>query len=275
MPSWIKALPLGLVLPLVIGSASVAPDVAASNISQWAELLGVRGVPPWLADKAADHWVIGISLAFAGLYSFAVWGVPLLRRRRGKPPPPKIDYPFEIGSGAFRMVRNKFAAPPTAPLLKMEGGRAEWVDNTFHAPTDGFLRPPLPIEAVTASASPEDLGRKVAAVSGRLRSLQAAVDDCDKALMSKGEPDVAYRQRRNRLDFEFDNSLRGPSLALLTELLHETGPIERLPLPPQFLSGYDAAMSGGLAGYSPASGLARLLEWLERKTQDKWLPPPD
>ena len=37
MRGWIKALPLGLILPVMLWAASVKPEDAASNISAWAK----------------------------------------------------------------------------------------------------------------------------------------------------------------------------------------------------------------------------------------------
>ena len=49
MRDFIKVLPLGLLLPLVIGAASVKPDDAISNISDWAHRFGFEGAAKWLA----------------------------------------------------------------------------------------------------------------------------------------------------------------------------------------------------------------------------------
>jgi hypothetical protein len=45
----LKALPLGLGVPIVIGAASVKPEDAASNLSGWLHIMGIRNVPDWLA----------------------------------------------------------------------------------------------------------------------------------------------------------------------------------------------------------------------------------
>ena len=41
MRDWIKALPLGLGLPIMIGAASVKPEDAVSNVAAWLHLLGL------------------------------------------------------------------------------------------------------------------------------------------------------------------------------------------------------------------------------------------
>ena len=40
MREWVKALPLTVGLPVVIGAASVKPEDAASNIAAWIEFAG-------------------------------------------------------------------------------------------------------------------------------------------------------------------------------------------------------------------------------------------
>src|SRR5580700_4313402 len=80
MREWIKALPLTVGLPLVIGAASVKPEDAASNIAAWVEWLGFHNLPHWLTNPNADQHVIAAACCAAVIYSFAVWG-PLRRER--------------------------------------------------------------------------------------------------------------------------------------------------------------------------------------------------
>jgi hypothetical protein len=90
MREWVKALPLGLGLPVVIAAASVKPEDAASNISAWAHWLGVQSVPPWLSTPTADTRVIWGALGVSVVYAFLVWAVPAIRQARapalGRPP---------------------------------------------------------------------------------------------------------------------------------------------------------------------------------------------
>jgi hypothetical protein len=81
----LKILPLGLLLPLVIGAASVKPDDAVSNISAWAHQLGFEAVSRWLSNPAADNRVILGSLGVAALYAFLVWTIPAIRERAANP----------------------------------------------------------------------------------------------------------------------------------------------------------------------------------------------
>ena len=85
MREFVKVLPLGLLLPLVIGAASVKPDDAISNISYWAHRFGFEGAARWLANPAADNRVIAGSLGVAAIYAFMVWTVPAIRERRANP----------------------------------------------------------------------------------------------------------------------------------------------------------------------------------------------
>jgi hypothetical protein len=80
MRDWIKALPLGLGLPLVIGAASVKPEDAASNVAAWLHATGIEHVPGWLNGPNVDSRVILGSLSLGMIYAFLIWGVPAIRR---------------------------------------------------------------------------------------------------------------------------------------------------------------------------------------------------
>ena len=85
MRQFLKVLPLGLGLPVVIGAASVKPEDAASNLAAWAKWLGVQHAPEWLSSPTIDHRVIIGSLILALIYAFVAWGVPAIRRRLTEP----------------------------------------------------------------------------------------------------------------------------------------------------------------------------------------------
>jgi hypothetical protein len=74
MREWVKALPLGLGLPIVIGAASIKPEDAASNIAAWIEWFGFHNLPHWLTSPNADRHLIAAACCAAAIYSFAVWG---------------------------------------------------------------------------------------------------------------------------------------------------------------------------------------------------------
>jgi hypothetical protein len=101
---WLKALPLGLGLPAVIGAASVKPEDAASNLAAWAHFLGFEHTPAWLSNPAIDHRAIIGSLAVGAAYAFVVWGIPAIRRRRasaatGQAPLPAVAERLQILTG--------------------------------------------------------------------------------------------------------------------------------------------------------------------------------
>jgi hypothetical protein len=73
MREFLKALPIGVGLPLVIGAASVGPDDAASNISKWLHEIGIRHTPIWLTDPASDRAALWGALVLAALYAVVVW----------------------------------------------------------------------------------------------------------------------------------------------------------------------------------------------------------
>ena len=67
----------------MIGAASVSPDDAASNLSKWAQSLGLHDWAVWLSDPSADRKVIIWTIGVAALYISIVWGViPLIRKLR-------------------------------------------------------------------------------------------------------------------------------------------------------------------------------------------------
>lgn len=84
MRPWIKALPVAVGLPVVIGAASVKPEDAVSNLAAWAHVFGVSNVPDWLASPAADHRAIIAAVIISAIYVTAVWGIPLVRVYRLK-----------------------------------------------------------------------------------------------------------------------------------------------------------------------------------------------
>jgi hypothetical protein len=81
-PELLKALPLGVAVPILIGSASVSPEDAASNISKWADKVGIHDLPSWLTAAAANRQVFYAGIAAALMYASVVWGIPALRSHR-------------------------------------------------------------------------------------------------------------------------------------------------------------------------------------------------
>jgi hypothetical protein len=93
MRDWIKALPLGLGLPLVIGAASVRPEDAASNIAAWLHVAGFERIPSWLASPNIDNRVIEGSFTIGAIYAFIIWGIPALRKLGDHPVSDDKIYP--------------------------------------------------------------------------------------------------------------------------------------------------------------------------------------
>jgi hypothetical protein len=81
MRQWIKAIPLGLGVPVVIGAATVKPEDAASNIAAWAHWLGIHDVPQWMTNPTIDGKVIAGTAMVGAVYAFLIWGVPFLRKK--------------------------------------------------------------------------------------------------------------------------------------------------------------------------------------------------
>lgn len=85
MRDYIKALPLGLLLPLVIGAGSVKPDDLISNYAGWAHKLGISQVPDWMSNPGADNRIILSSFVLGIGYAFLIWTVPAIRKNRATP----------------------------------------------------------------------------------------------------------------------------------------------------------------------------------------------
>jgi hypothetical protein len=70
----------------VIGAASIGPEEAASNLSKWAHWFGLRDLPTWLLAKGTDRNAILGAIAFAIVYSTAVFIIPqIVRHQRSRP----------------------------------------------------------------------------------------------------------------------------------------------------------------------------------------------
>jgi hypothetical protein len=118
---FVKVLPLGLLLPIVIGAASVKPDDAISNISDWVHRLGFEGASRWLSNPAADNRAIVGSLGVAALYAFLVWTVPAIRERRANPQSEKLkthllSMLFYFMCAILVIAVWRFVPPPPAPV---------------------------------------------------------------------------------------------------------------------------------------------------------------
>lgn len=70
----------GAILGALAFLAGVGPREAASHLSEWASVVGVEHVPPWLASKSADAWGFWIGIVGLAIWAAAKWG-PRLRAR--------------------------------------------------------------------------------------------------------------------------------------------------------------------------------------------------
>jgi hypothetical protein len=135
----LKVAPLGMVLPLMIGAASVKPDDAVSNLAEWARWFGFHQVPDWLASPSVDQKVIAASILFALAYSGYMWGPNVLKSFRKETPHP-IQPPASFP--IIKIDRNDtapdqervFVDITPAKLMKMYHGRTVLAANALAQP---------------------------------------------------------------------------------------------------------------------------------------------
>jgi hypothetical protein len=137
LKSFLKILPLGLLLPLVIGAASIKPDDAMSNLGDWAYRLGIQHVPEWLAAPSTDGRVIAGSIILALLYGGYMWGGNILKSvDRSAPTPTALPTSIAatirqksdpiVHSPAVKVPQNQeriFIDATPSELMKMCEGR--------------------------------------------------------------------------------------------------------------------------------------------------------
>ncbi len=114
---WVKALPLGVGLPLMIGAASVKPDDAASNIAAWLHLLGIEHVPAWLSAPGIDNRIIAGSLSVGVIYAFLIWGIPALRRTEPKTIASKSEEEKASPTPTTQTIRHAFSEAQSIKVL--------------------------------------------------------------------------------------------------------------------------------------------------------------
>jgi hypothetical protein len=84
MRAWVKAIPLGVALPVAIMVASVKPEDAASNVSAWVQFVGFEHVPSWLNAPGIDTKVFWGAVVAAGIYALVAWGPPIIKPKKSK-----------------------------------------------------------------------------------------------------------------------------------------------------------------------------------------------
>jgi len=70
-----KLVPYAGMLALIIGAASVDPDVATSNLAKWAGKLWLTNLPTWLTNTIFDHRVIVWGPVILIIYVVIIWWV--------------------------------------------------------------------------------------------------------------------------------------------------------------------------------------------------------
>jgi hypothetical protein len=117
MRQFLKALPLGVGLPLAIGAASVKPEDAASNLSGWAHLFGIHNPPDWLLNPNIDHKVIYAAFAISAVYAFLVWGVPAILHGAVQ----SRESASKTFSSAKQASQPALPPPPPRPKINLKG----------------------------------------------------------------------------------------------------------------------------------------------------------
>lgn len=125
----LKVLPLGVVLPVVIGAASVKPNDAMSNLSEWAHWLGIHHVPDWLVSPSADKNVIMAYVLFALVYIGFMWRSDILKIFQKK-----VDLPSPRQEEEISQPERIFVDTTPAKLMKLYDGRTSFAADALARP---------------------------------------------------------------------------------------------------------------------------------------------
>lgn len=102
MRPWIqtilKWLP-GAIAGLLLWCGQVGPQEAASNLSKWANFIGIENIPKWLVSKSADAWA-----SWLGFIGFLVWAAWFFLRDARFNPRRKIQMP-EAATTTYEQLR--------------------------------------------------------------------------------------------------------------------------------------------------------------------------
>jgi hypothetical protein len=69
----LKALPLGVLLPVALWVASVGPEEVTSNLSKWSHWIGVGSLPTWFTSASAETWFLVVAVAAPFAYAAFMW----------------------------------------------------------------------------------------------------------------------------------------------------------------------------------------------------------
>jgi hypothetical protein len=118
--SWLP----GAILGALAFLAGVGPKEAASHLSEWASIVGVENVPPWLASKSADMWGLGIGLVGLVIWAAFKWGPGLWTRIHSDAARPDVS-----AKGSTATLRIKYtdeAANRRYMRFAGDGGACTW-----------------------------------------------------------------------------------------------------------------------------------------------------
>jgi hypothetical protein len=76
----LKALPLGIGVPMIAVAASNGPDDVGRNLAKWPAALGWNEAAHWVAEYLTGPKVFWGTIIFCAVYVLVVWGLPALLR---------------------------------------------------------------------------------------------------------------------------------------------------------------------------------------------------
>jgi hypothetical protein len=144
----LKALPLGVALPIMIAVSSVKPEDAASNLSAWGHWLGIHNIPDWLANPALDRKVLYGTLLTSAVYAFVIWGLPQLRRNSQQQPG------ADLANIKAAKKAERIFVPPEVTLERLLSFYDESTAMQAAKITDRYLGQWMRVSGVVGSISP-------------------------------------------------------------------------------------------------------------------------
>jgi hypothetical protein len=247
MRGLIKLLPI-VALILLIGAASVGPNDAASNLSNWAHRFGFDSLPPWFTEKMADNELIVFAVVVALIYVLFVWVLPVSSRKKVRALPNRDHLSSASAGASFDASGNSRAELIRSELQVLSPNFAQLRNTSRFLISDSAyinISPYLEFPAPTGELSKlgkNELRPKVAAVAAELHSYST----------------FSSNSERERL--------RLSAISLFSELLSRIPKILRKDMRPLHRNGIDAVfethgrrLDSGLA-QSAAAFLEKLIE---------------
>lgn len=142
-PVWLALSGVG---GLVMAAAGVGPQEAASNLSQWAEVVGLHRAAEWLAPTAADKWGMALGAAVIAFSMFMVFRS--LRGRRAQAlvrQNPNSQLPIIAEMGTVYLFRDEDSvevtlSSPITGLCELTWEPAEQVHGSHYGNRLNFYR---------------------------------------------------------------------------------------------------------------------------------------